>query len=204
MEQHRTLKMDTSTLWKVTLGFLPFYVNLNKRLYDEHETAKARQMEDRTTAADDEENDIVLRDIKEVLTNASTRTVPEAEWSDISESSTDGGWSDSDTEYHSGATSGTSCKTSTSKSVLSYSGSEWAFAWPAALVGESSRSEAETESGDSASESGSSASESSSSYRSAEEFRSEYVEWRKDPDSANLSWMEKISKAFAGSSSCQS
>ena len=194
MDQYRTLKVINSTLWKVTLGFLPFYVNLNKRLYDENEAENARQQEQRTMVAEEEEeNDTVIRDIKEVLTYASTKSVPEADWSDISESST-GGWSDSDTEYHSGVTVTTegSYQTCTSKSasVRSYSGSEWAFAWPPPMaLGSLSYSD---------SSSVYSASETSSSYYSV--WNSEYLEWRTDPNAADLGWMEQISRAFVGSS----
>lgn len=141
MDHPRSLHLNNSTLWKITLGFLPFYVNFNKRLYDEEGLECARQKEERAMVAVEEsddnysgttsdETDVIFRDIKEILTKISATNVPEAEMSDISESST-GEWSDSDTESsESGVTTEGSYETGTR-----YSGSEWAFACPTKLAG---------------------------------------------------------------------
>ena len=99
------LRVSTTNLWKVTLGFLPIYANLYKRIYDQHGLDRLELQEARTLlkillekeakrqgradilTADNIES---LTDIEEFLLSSSTASLPSVEWSDISES-TDGG-----------------------------------------------------------------------------------------------------------------
>jgi hypothetical protein len=157
----QTLRVNTSKLWKVTLGFLPAYANLYRRLYDQHgldrlELQEARAMlktlveremkrngKDITDAMD---SNISEHAIKEIL--ASSDDLPSADWSDISDST--GGWSNS---------------SSTNFSGDSQSSSGWT--------------------------SGSESSDSSI-------WMSDYLFWRQAPDSADLGWMERVSRAVFG------
>lgn len=96
------LRVSTTNLWKVTLGFLPIYANLYKRLYDQHGLDRLELQEARALlkillekeAKRQGRNDILtadnIMDIEEVLLSSSMASLPSVEWSDISES-TDGG-----------------------------------------------------------------------------------------------------------------
>ncbi|CAB9507795.1 expressed unknown protein [Seminavis robusta] len=65
-----SLRLNTDLLWKVTLGFLPAYVNLHKRLYPEDDAPSPEE-----TAPASKEIDVASDE------------APELEWSDISSDS---------------------------------------------------------------------------------------------------------------------
>ena len=74
-------RVDSSLLWKVTLGFLPFYVNLQKRLHPEKEGTESKEAEVASSSA--------LESIRECV-QFSNEDVPDAET--ISECSMGSGW----------------------------------------------------------------------------------------------------------------
>ena len=100
MDQN-TCRVDSVALWKATLGFFPGYVNLNKRVsYETQETMNS-------TSSQAMANTVTMKGMEVSDGDRSTLSVPEMEWSDISESST--GWEDCDTttddEYDTGDSS---------------------------------------------------------------------------------------------------
>ena len=163
------IRVNTVKLWKVTLGFIPAYANLYKRLFDQHGLDRLELKEARAllkvlveremiangkTIKDAVDSSVSEHEIEEIL--ASTASLPSVEWSDISEST--GGWCDSETER--------------AGNVRSESGSDRSYpSWTSSSQYTGSDSSM---------------------------WSSDYLNWRKGSDAIDLSWIERFSRAVFG------
>jgi len=197
------VNLTTMALWKVTLGFLPFYANLQKRLLHDKEEGLEDAKERGTQTIAKKLNEPSL-DIQEILTSDSTywsNNCPGDEWSDISESSTEisvNEWSpqsESTGSRVSIASCSNSTKTTTSESehpsVQTYSGSEWKFAWPGTPSGAGDVVSLDSLSYSDSAEASSTSTGSGSSYYSA--LSSPYSKYS---DANDLSWVDTVAKVF--------
>jgi hypothetical protein len=196
------LHVDTRALWKVTLGFLPFYVNLHKRLYDQHEmecqeleSSAAQRVipspwissDEKIIIMENEHRDPSSEPSDSVCSSTPSSLPADVEWRDsiVEEECSssmptlpDVEWSDINEES---STGWSDSDTTTFQDTSSYSDSSASSGYDTVLQSNLAYLYSDVSSDESS-------------------WSSEYSTWRKNPKTAdNLSWMEKVSRAVFGS-----